>query len=122
MGWPDRIDGAAKPVDWSSGAEWTFEPLDHENFPAVELAKAAGRAGGTTTAVLNAANEEAVAAFVAGKIGFNAIVDTVAAVVGSHETLMNISTLADVQEVETWARRQVHERMTKGTVSKGKPA
>jgi 1-deoxy-D-xylulose-5-phosphate reductoisomerase len=117
MGWPDRVDGAAKPVDWSIAASWTFEPLDRENFPAVELAKAAGRAGGTATAVLNAANEEAVAAFVAGKIGFNAIVDTVAAVVDSHETLMNISTLADVQEVETWARRQVHERVTKGTVA-----
>jgi 1-deoxy-D-xylulose-5-phosphate reductoisomerase len=119
MGWPDRVDGAAKAVDWSTAATWTFEPLDHENFPAVELAKAAGRAGGTATAVLNAANEEAVAAFVQGKIGFNAIVDTVAAVVGSHETLMNISTLADVQEVEAWARRQVHERVAKGTVSKG---
>jgi 1-deoxy-D-xylulose-5-phosphate reductoisomerase len=115
MGWPDRVDGAAQPVDWSIATGWTFEPLDHENFPAVELAKAAGRAGGTATAVLNAANEEAVAAFVAGKIGFNAIVDTVAAVVDSHETLMNVSTLADVQEVETWARRQVHERVTKGT-------
>jgi 1-deoxy-D-xylulose-5-phosphate reductoisomerase len=114
MAWPDRVDGAAQPVDWTTSASWTFEPLDHENFPAVELAKSAGRTGGSATAVLNAANEEAVAAFVAGRISFNAIVDTVAAVVDSHETLMNISTLADVQQVEDWARRQVHERVTKG--------
>jgi 1-deoxy-D-xylulose-5-phosphate reductoisomerase len=114
MAWPERVDGAAAAVDWSEATAWTFEPLDHQNFPAVELAKAAGRAGGSTTAVLNAANEEAVAAFVAGKIGFTAIVDTVAAVVDSHETLMKITTLAEVREVEDWARRMVHERVAKG--------
>jgi 1-deoxy-D-xylulose-5-phosphate reductoisomerase len=115
MAWPERVDGAAHAVDWSQSAAWTFEPLDGENFPAVELAKAAGRAGGTATAVLNAANEEAVEAFVRGRIGFNGIVDTVAEVVESHETLMNVTTLAEVREVEDWARRQVHERVEKGS-------
>jgi 1-deoxy-D-xylulose-5-phosphate reductoisomerase len=115
MAWPERVDGAANAVDWSQSAAWTFEPLDAENFPAVELAKAAGRAGGTATAVLNAANEEAVEAFVRGRIGFNGIVDTVAEVVGSHETLMNVTTLAEVREVEDWARRQVHELVAKGS-------
>jgi 1-deoxy-D-xylulose-5-phosphate reductoisomerase len=114
MAWPERVEGAAAGVDWSNAPTWTFEPLDHRNFPAVELAKAAGRAGGTATAVLNAANEEAVAAFIAGKIGFMSIVDTVSAVLESHETLMKITTLAEVREVEDWARRQVHERVAKG--------
>jgi 1-deoxy-D-xylulose-5-phosphate reductoisomerase len=111
MAWPERVEGAAAGVDWSQATAWTFEPLDDHNFPAVELAKAAGRAGGTATAVLNAANEEAVAAFVAGRIGFTEIVDTVAAVLDSHETLMNVTTLAEVREVEDWARRMVHERV-----------
>ena len=65
-------------------------------------------------AVFNAANEEAVAAFVAGKLPFLGIVDTVAAVVESHETLMNVSTLDEVRNVEDWARRRVHELVAKG--------
>jgi 1-deoxy-D-xylulose-5-phosphate reductoisomerase len=115
LAWPERVDGAASAFDWTQAASWTFEPLDNEAFPAVELAKAAGKAGGTTPAVFNAANEEAVEAFVAGRLAFVDIVDTVAAVVGSHETLMNVSTLADVQDAEDWARGQVHERIAKGT-------
>jgi 1-deoxy-D-xylulose-5-phosphate reductoisomerase len=115
LAWPERVEGAAKAVDWTEPTTWTFEPLDRESFPAVELAKAAGRAGGTATAVLNAANEEAVAAFTQGKLPFLGIVDTVADVVASHETLMNVTTLVEVQEVEDWARRQVHERIAKGT-------
>jgi 1-deoxy-D-xylulose-5-phosphate reductoisomerase len=115
LAWPERVDGAARAVDWTATATWTFEPLDSESFPAVELAKAAGRAGGTATAVLNAANEEAVAAFLQGRLPFLGIVDTVADVVASHQTLMNVTTLAEVQEVEDWARRQVHELVAKGT-------
>jgi 1-deoxy-D-xylulose-5-phosphate reductoisomerase len=115
LGWPDRVADAALPIDWSQPASWTFEPLDNEAFPAVELAKEAGRAGGTTPAVFNAANEEAVAAFVAGQLPFLAIVDTVAEVVGSHQNLMNIRTLADVRDAEDWARGRVHELVEKGT-------
>lgn len=114
LAWPERVEGAAAAVDWTATASWTFEPLDVETFPAVELAKAAGRAGGTAPAVFNAANEEAVEAFVTGRIRFLDIVDTIAAVLASHQTLMNITTLADVQDAENWARRQVHERVAKG--------
>jgi 1-deoxy-D-xylulose-5-phosphate reductoisomerase len=115
LGWPDRVPDAQPPIDWSTPAAWTFEPLDHGAFPAVELAKAAGRAGGTTPAVFNAANEQAVEAFINGQLPFVDIVDTVAEVVGSHQTLMNVSTLADVQDAEDWARSQVRERVEKGT-------
>jgi 1-deoxy-D-xylulose-5-phosphate reductoisomerase len=115
MAWPERVPGAAAAVDWTDATAWTFEPLDEAQFPAVGLAKQAGKAGGTSTAVLNAANEEAVAAFIEGKIEFTAIVDTVAAVLDSHETLMNVTTLAEVREVEDWARRMVHQRVAKGT-------
>ncbi len=115
LGWPDRIPDAAPPIDWSQPTAWTFEPLDTEAFPAVDLARAAGRAGGTAPAVYNAANEAAVAAFVAGRLPFLGIVDTIAEVVGSHENLMNVSTLADVQGAEEWARRRVQELVAKGT-------
>ncbi|MBJ2121241.1 1-deoxy-D-xylulose-5-phosphate reductoisomerase [Arthrobacter sp. MSA 4-2] len=81
IGWPYRVPGSAAACDWSTAASWTFEPLDEEAFPAVRLAKAAAAAGGTSMAVFNAANEEAVEAFHAGIIGFTDIVDTVAAVV-----------------------------------------
>ncbi|TDK26945.1 1-deoxy-D-xylulose-5-phosphate reductoisomerase [Arthrobacter crusticola] len=81
IGWPYRVPGSAAACDWSTPAGWTFEPLDEEAFPAVRLAKTAAAAGGTSMAVFNAANEEAVEAFHAGIIGFTDIVDTVAAVV-----------------------------------------
>jgi 1-deoxy-D-xylulose-5-phosphate reductoisomerase len=115
LSWPGRIDGAAAAMDWSSAATWTFEPLDNEAFPAVELARAAGKAGGTAPAVFNAANEEALAAFVAGRLAFVEIVETIAEVVESHEILMTVTTLAEVREAEDWARRRVHELVAKGT-------
>jgi len=114
LAWPDRVERAAAAIDWSTSASWTFEPLDAANFPAVELAKSAGRTGGTAPAVFNAANEEAVRAFVAGRVSYLGIVDLVADVLGSHETLMNVSTLDDIQLAESWARTQVHQRVEKG--------
>src|SRR3712207_3561134 len=60
MGWPHRVPDAAPAVDWTQAETWEFLPLDHEAFPAVRLAMAAGRAGGTSPAVYNAANEVCV--------------------------------------------------------------
>ena len=85
MGWPHRVADAAPPVDWSVAHTWTFEPLDETAFPAVALARAAGRAGGTAPAAYNAANEECVESFLAGRIPFTGIVDTVAQVVSDHD-------------------------------------
>jgi 1-deoxy-D-xylulose-5-phosphate reductoisomerase len=105
LAWPDRVADAAAPIDWTHAATWTFEPLDAETFTAVELAREAGIAGGCTPAVLNAANEEAVAAFVAGRIAFLDIVDTVATVVSEHSPSSGGSlTLEDVEQAERWAR------------------
>ena len=84
LGWPDRVPGAASPCSWNRAATWTFEPLDEVAFPAVALARRAGRLGGTAPAVFNAANEECVDAFHAHTIGFNDIVDIVTAVVDEH--------------------------------------
>jgi 1-deoxy-D-xylulose-5-phosphate reductoisomerase len=107
LGWPDRVPDAAAGCDWTTASSWEFFPLDEEAFPAVALARAAGRAGGTAPAVYNAANEECVAAFLAGQLPFLAIVDTVAAVVGEYSNpLGNSVTLQEVLEAEEWARRR----------------
>jgi 1-deoxy-D-xylulose-5-phosphate reductoisomerase len=105
LAWPDRVEGAAHAVDWSKPAAWTFEPLDDAAFPAVQLAREVGRRGGTAPAVFNAANEEAVAAFVAGRLPFLAIVDTVADVVARHDVVPDPN-LDEVLAAETWARAE----------------
>jgi len=105
LSWPERTPRAAAAVDWSAGQRLDFEPLDEETFPAVALARAAGTAGGTMPAVYNAANEEAVAAFIDGRLPFTGIVDTVAAVLADHgDSVGNRPTLADVLSAETAAR------------------
>lgn len=85
LDWPRRLPDAARPVDWTQAQAWTFEPLDAEAFPAVELARHVGIVGGTAPAVYNAANEVCVDAFCDRKIGYLDIVDTIATVVAEHE-------------------------------------
>ena len=108
LGWPDRLPRAAYGLDWTVASTWEFEPLDDEAFPAVELCKAAGERGGTAPAVLNAANEVCVEAFVAGRLPFLGIVDTVAAVV-EETPVQERATLAEVLESEKWARARAAE-------------
>ncbi|MFY9189795.1 MAG: 1-deoxy-D-xylulose-5-phosphate reductoisomerase [Lawsonella sp.] len=110
MLWPDRVPNAAPACDFTQSHEWTFEPLDNEVFPAVELARQAGRAGGTMTAVYNAANEEAAAAFLAGKLRFPEIVDTVADVLNdADQWRAQPQTVEDVLATEDWARARAHD-------------
>lgn len=110
LAWPDRVPGAARACDWSTATSWTFEPLDHAVFPAVDLARAAVAASATHPAVYNAANEECVAAFLAGRIGFGQVVATVADVLGEHDgTTGDALTLEAVLDAETWARARAHE-------------
>ena len=84
LGWPERLAWAPARMDWAQPITLQFEPLDAENFPMVDLAVAAGRAGATAPAVFNAANEEAVAAFLDGRLGFLGITEVVAAVLEEH--------------------------------------
>ena len=84
LDWPNRVAGVGVPLDWTTASTWTFEPLDSDAFPAVELAKRVGRAGSTFPAVFNAANEQAVLAFHAGRIGYLDILDIVERVVEAH--------------------------------------
>lgn len=116
--WPRRLAGASRPIDWSRASSWTFEPLDNEAFPAVELARHCGQLGGTAPAVFNAANEECVDAFCAGRLSFTGIVDTVAAVVEDHVRGMGDGLLRDdemavdaVLAADSWARTRAGERI-----------
>ena len=103
LDWPNRVPGVGTPLDWTTSSTWTFEPLDAEAFPAVNLAKRVGREGGTFPAVFNAANEQAVLAFHAGRIGYLDIVDTVTAVVDAHDSAGKLSR-ESLAEAERWAR------------------
>ena len=110
LGWPGRVAGAAPAIDWTARHAWTFEPLDEDAFPAVELARRAGLAGGAAPAVYNAANEECVGAFLAGHIPFTGIVDTVARVVSEHDgSGRDIAAISDVLAADRWARERARE-------------
>jgi 1-deoxy-D-xylulose-5-phosphate reductoisomerase len=114
LGWPSRVPEAALACDFTTASTWEFEPLDAEVFPAVELAREAGRKGGCLTAVYNAANEEAAAAFLAGRIRFPAIVRTIAEVLrAADQWTAEPATVEDVLDAQHWARDRA-----KGAVSR----
>jgi 1-deoxy-D-xylulose-5-phosphate reductoisomerase len=114
LSWPDRLPEVAPACDWSSATSWTFEPLDEVAFPAVGLARAAVGASATHPAVLNAANEQCVAAFLAGRIAFLDIVDTVAAVLAEHDGVPAAGlALDDVLDAERWARARADELLAR---------
>jgi 1-deoxy-D-xylulose-5-phosphate reductoisomerase len=106
--WPNRITGIASGCDWTQATSWTFEPLDNIVFTAVELAKLAGSRAGTAPAVLNGANEVAVAAFLAGELSFLGIVDFVAEVLQVHFDSNFVSdqdlTIEEVLKAADWAQ------------------
>jgi 1-deoxy-D-xylulose-5-phosphate reductoisomerase len=109
LGWPDRVPGAAPAVDWTLAHTWELRPLDEAAFPAVRLAKAAGRAGRCRPAIYNAANEECVAAFVAGRLPFLGIVDTIARVLDEAPAFAEPGTVDEVLAAESWARARTRE-------------
>src|SRR5690606_13600462 len=84
LGWPERIEAGVSPLDLATRARLDFEPADHEAFPCLGLAYAALRAGGAVPAVLNAANEVAVAAFLERRIGFLGIAELVEATLAAY--------------------------------------
>lgn len=105
LGWPERVPAAAHACDFSTASTWDFEPLDDGVFPAVALARQAGEAGGCLTAVYNAANEEAAAAFLDGRIRFPAIVRTIADVLrAADQWAAEPATVDDVLDAQQWAR------------------
>ncbi len=105
---PARLAEVSVPHSWDSPVSWTFEPLDHETFPAVNLARQAVATSPLHPAVLNAANEECVAAFLEERIPYLAIIDTVEQVLGEFSGDAQ-PTLDSVLDAERWARVRAHE-------------
>ncbi len=107
LSWPERLMDVEAPVDWTRAADWRFEPIDDEAFPAVRLAQQVGAAGGTHPAVYNAANEVGVDAFHDGDCGFLDIVDTIAQVVDRHDvSTFDALTVDGVLAADAWARAE----------------
>jgi len=111
LAYPERINKACAPIDWSKSHTWNFSPIDNEKYPAVELAKRCGELGGGLPAVYNAANEVAVAAFLAQRIKFTAIIELVERVVQSFgsNTPTTIRDISDVSAIEQNARMKAEE-------------
>ncbi|TQC50991.1 1-deoxy-D-xylulose-5-phosphate reductoisomerase [Rhodococcus sp. WS4] len=110
LGWPHRIAGAVSACDFSTASTWEFEPLDATVFPAVDLAREAGKGGGCLTAVYNAANEVAAQAFLDGIIRFPRIVRTVASVLSeADEWAAPPATVEDVLAADGWARERARQ-------------
>ena len=114
INWPVRLPGAAKTMDWSKQHTLEFEPIDNERFPVIELARRCGELGGGLPAIFNAANEVAVAAFLAGEISFTAIIESVDLAVQKLGSAVNpIRDLADVSAIENDARKVAGEILEK---------
>lgn len=104
--YPERRAGISRRMDWNASFAMKFEPPDFERFGALKLAYDVARRGGTLGAVLNAANEAAVAAFTSGKIRFGEISRLVERTIALHR-LQQTPTLDDLLEADRWARRTV---------------
>ncbi len=106
--WPERIPAFLPRLDVTALGRLEFFPVEEARFPALRLAYAALEQGGTAPAALNAANEEAVAAFLAQRIPYSAIVDTVARVLDRHRSA-RLESIAQALDVDAWARREATE-------------
>ncbi|NDZ93379.1 1-deoxy-D-xylulose-5-phosphate reductoisomerase [Streptomyces sp. SID6673] len=105
LGWPARVPGSSAACDFSTASSWTFEPVDNAVFPAIDLAREAGRGGGSLTAVYNAANEAAAEGFFAGAIRFPRIVEIIREVLAeADQWRARPGTVDEVLAADQWAR------------------
>jgi 1-deoxy-D-xylulose-5-phosphate reductoisomerase len=84
LSWPDRLNEISPAIDWSKSSTWNFEAIDEKVFLALSVARKAGQSGGSAPAVMNAANEECVTAFIERKLPFLSIVEIVNTVLDNH--------------------------------------
>jgi len=114
LSWPERTAGAISPIDWSTAHTWNFAPIDHARFPAIDLARRCGEIGGAMPAIFNAANEEAVAAFLKGEIKFTEIIEIVDAVLQHLASMAptTLSDIADVSAIEDDARASANKNIS----------
>ncbi len=113
LSWPERTAGAISPIDWSTAHTWNFAPIDHARFPAIDLARRCGEIGGALPAIFNAANEEAVAAFLKGEIRFTEIIEVVDAVLQHLASIAptTLSDIGDVSAIEDDARASANKNI-----------
>ena len=111
LGAPARLDEPYGAIDWTTLSELTFEPPDRATFRCLDIAYAAGRTGGTAPAVLSAANEVAVAAFLDGRLAWSAIADVVTAVL--DQGTGNADEVADVLDADRVARERARVAVDK---------
>ncbi len=108
LGFPDRLGAGIRGLDLAKLGRLTFEPLDREAFPSVDLAYRAGRMGLTYPAALNASNEVAVMAFLHGKLRLVQIAEVVAAVLDEHSPAPVVSEVT-LNRADGWARGRAAE-------------
>mmetsp|Transcript_58233 Transcript_58233/g.142861 ORF Transcript_58233/g.142861 Transcript_58233/m.142861 type:complete len:479 (-) Transcript_58233:196-1632(-) len=110
MSWPHRLSMPYEPLDFAKMSSMTFMKPDRVKYPSLDLSYSAGRTGGTMTAALNAANEQANEMFREGKIGFMDIFKVIEQTMEAHkEDLMMAPSLDDIVQVDTWARAKTLE-------------
>lgn len=115
MAWPERIDAGVKHLDLFDIARFDFMPPDETTFPCLRLAREAFAVGGTMPAVLNAANEVAVDAFLRQELSFNAIPDLIEQVMKRH-AVEQIDELQTVLAADNWARDCAHQLMAEDSL------
>ena len=108
LGWPERLSSGIQPVPLAD-SRLTFEPVDREAFPAIDLAYRVGQLGLTFPAVMSAANEVAVMAFLEGKIPLTRIVEIVQTVVDEHEAPSSVVSVVNLDRADGWARGRAAE-------------
>ena len=115
INFPHRTKDATTPIDWRKSSTWTFAPIDKKRFPAVELARHCGAAGGALPAIFNAANEVVVEAFISGKVKFTEIIPTVEAIVAHYEkgSIPTLRDISDVSAIEEDARKATSTHIAK---------
>jgi 1-deoxy-D-xylulose-5-phosphate reductoisomerase len=118
LGWPERADRPVGRLDWARAATLEFQPVDRVTFPLLDLALQAGRRGATAPAALNAANEEAVIAFLAGRLPFPGIAEVVAEVLDDHRPPDTLD-LDAVLATERWSRDLARTLVEDLTASRG---
>src|SRR6266581_2619756 len=115
LSYPERWEAAIPGIDFRRGLRLDFEAPDHERFPCLGLAYRALKGGGSLPAVLNAANEEAVAAFLDGRISFPAIPEAIREVMDDHPARA-VATLDDVLAADAWARERTRAALKRRTM------
>ncbi len=108
LAWPERLPSGIGPVPLAD-RNLTFEPVDREAFPAIDLAYRVGELGLTFPAVMSAANEVVVMAFLEGKIPLTRIVEIVTSVVDEHEPPSSVVSVVHLERADAWARRRAAE-------------